>query len=210
MSSSTPDIIDLLAGIEPGSFLDRIRGERPETRLNVQKSHLALFEPVAEGDVTRAERLAIASFVTRLHRAENAAEFYAAKLADVNGGASLVASISTEIEKGTAEGPYGRYLAGPLSAEDVPGPTFVVSESSRAVLGARLTAALEHAHLLVFRPREASPDALQKLIDSGWTATGIVTLSQIVAFLSFQIRVVAGLVALGAAGEGSVARSAAE
>ncbi len=44
-------------------------------------------------------------------------------------------------------------------------PAFVVSESSRAGLGAKIAAALEHAHLLVFRPREASSDALQKLID---------------------------------------------
>ena len=40
---------------------------------------------------------------------------------------------------------------------------------------------------------------VQRLLDAGWSTTGIVTLSQIVAFLSFQIRVVAGLRALAAA-----------
>ena len=210
MSSPTPDIIDLLAGIKPGSFLDRRRAERPETRLNAQKSYLALFEPVSDDHVTRAERLAIAAFVSGLHRSGTASAFYAGGLSELQGGASLAAAIQTEIEKGAADGPYGRYPAGPLSAEDAPGLIYAVSDFSRAVIGAKLSAALEHTHLLVFRPREASPDALQKLINAGWTTTGIVTLSQIVAFLSFQIRVAAGLSALGAAGEGSVTRAAAE
>jgi uncharacterized protein YciW len=37
------------------------------------------------------------------------------------------------------------------------------------------------------------------LLDAGWSTTGIVTLSQIAAFLSFQIRVVAGLRVLAGA-----------
>ena len=41
-----------------------------------------------------------------------------------------------------------------------------------------------------------TPAALQALLDAGWSTTDIVTLSQIAAFLSFQIRVVAGLRAL--------------
>ena len=51
----------------------------------------------------------------------------------------------------------------------------------------------EHAHLLVFHPRDAAPADLQALLDAGWSTTDIVTLSQLVAFLAFQIRVVAGL-----------------
>ena len=98
-----------------------------------------------------------------------------------------------EIERGAASGPYGRYPEGPLSVEDKAGPSFRVSPSNREKLGARLAAALEHAHLLVFHPRDASPAALEALLDAGWSTTDIVTLSQLVAFLTFQIRVVAGL-----------------
>ena len=60
-------------------------------------------------------------------------------------------------------------------------------------MGARLAAAFDHAHLLVFHPRDAEPPRLQALQDAGWSTTDIVTLSQIIAFLSFQIRVAAGL-----------------
>ena len=62
-----------------------------------------------------------------------------------------------------------------------------------------LAAAFDHMHLLVFHPRDAAPAALQALLDAGWSTTDIVTLSQIAAFLSFQIRVVAGLRALAGA-----------
>jgi CMD domain protein len=65
--------------------------------------------------------------------------------------------------------------------------------SAPGLLGARLTAALEHAHRLVFHPRDAAPAWLQALLDAGWTTTEIVTLSQIISFLAFQIRLVHGL-----------------
>ncbi len=199
MTAPTPDVIDHLADIRPGSFVDRIRTERPETRANAQKSYLALFEPAHEGDVTRAERLIVATFVAGLHDAETAEAFYAA---GIEGDAALIAAVKSEIEAGRTSGPYGNYPSGPLSREDKSGLVFTVSELGRTALGHKLSAALEHSHLLVYRPREASPEALQALLDAGWTTTAIVTLSQIVAFLAFQIRVVAGLAALSEAGEG--------
>ena len=52
--------------------------------------------------------------------------------------------------------------------------------------------------MLVFHPRDADARSLQSLLDAGWSTTEIVTLSQLVAFLSFQIRVVAGLKVLAA------------
>jgi hypothetical protein len=57
---------------------------------------------------------------------------------------------------------------------------------------------LRHAHFLVFHPRDAQPQRLRVLEAAGWSADDIVVLSQLVAFLSFQIRVVAGLCVLSA------------
>ena len=82
---------------------------------------------------------------------------------------------------------------GSLSRENTDGPTYRPSASTRDALGPRLTAAFEHVHLLVFHPRDAQPAALQALLDAGWSTTAVVTLSQITAFLSFQVRVLAGL-----------------
>ena len=73
-----------------------------------------------------------------------------------------------------------------------------LAEDRKPVIGGKLGAALEHAHLLVFRPRDANPASIQALLDAGWSSTGIVVLSQLVAFLSFQVRSIAGLRMLGA------------
>jgi CMD domain protein len=92
--------------------------------------------------------------------------------------------------------PTAAIRRGPLGREDAAVPRYRADAATRRTLGPRLAAALEHAHLLVFHPRDAAPADLQALLDAGWSTTEIVTLSQLVAFLAFQIRVVAGLRAL--------------
>jgi len=198
MSTETRDIIDLLAGIEPGSSLSGIRARRLQARENAQKSYLALFEPADFGDVAAAERYAVAAFVAGVHDEPAVANFYLAKLAKAADRADLVGPLKAEIERAKTEGPYGAFPAGPLSVEDKAGMIYRLSGDGQRVLGKRLAAALEHAHLLVFRPRDAAPAAMQALLDAGWPTTSIVTLSQLVAFLSFQVRSVAGLKTLGA------------
>ncbi len=197
MSTESRDIIDLLAGIEPGSILDGIRARRLQARENAQKSYLALFEPVDFGDVAAAERYAVAAFVAGVHDEPTIAAFYLVRLAGATDRLELAEALKAEIERGKTRGPYGAFPAGPLSAEDKAGLIFRVAGDRKPVLGARLAAALEHAHLLVFRPRDAAPAAMQALLDAGWSSTAIVTLSQLVAFLSFQVRSVAGLRTLG-------------
>jgi CMD domain protein len=197
---SDPDVIDTLAGLAAGSPLAMIRDRKPVTREQAQASYRALFEPVELGDVTIQERFAVATFVAGLHAEEAIARFYNSGLARTAPAEAFVTALSAEIARGRGNGPYGAYPKGPLSAEDVAGPIYLVAEPHHAALGARVTAALAHVHMLVFHPRDASAAALQKLLDAGWSSAGIVTLSQLVAFLAFQIRVVAGLRALAAMG----------
>ncbi|MFC0675366.1 CMD domain-containing protein [Brachybacterium hainanense] len=71
-------------------------------------------------------------------------------------------------------------------------------EAGEPIGEARLDTALAHAELLVLRPREAGPEHLRALEEAGWDADGIVTLSQLVAFLTFQLRVAHGLRVLAA------------
>jgi len=198
MSTETRDIIDLLAGIEPGSRLNVIRARRLQARENAQKSYAALFEPADFGEVSGAERHAVAALVAGLHGEPAAGSFYLARLVETADRPELVELVKAEIERGRTSGPYGAFPAGPLSVEDKAGLVYRVSGDARRVLGARLASALEHAHLLVFRPRDASPVAMKALLDAGWSNTAVVTLSQLVAFLSFQIRTVAGLRMLSA------------
>lgn len=191
------DIIDHLAGVSPGSPLDVLRRRRPDAREHAQRAYEALFVPrdaLHEGgvsevgleEVTQAERHAVAAFVADLHGHEKTTALYAEGL-----DPDLAKQVAVQAAAGRAQGPYGRYRDPELAHESVEGPRF----GAEGIDG-RLAAALEHAHLLVFRPREAAPEDLERLREGGWSVTGIVTLSQLVAFLSFQIRVVTALEAL--------------
>jgi CMD domain protein len=197
--SDTIDIIDHLAGVAPDTKGEGLRARRPVTREHAQKSWLALFEPADASQISVPERFAVATFVAHLHEQADIADFYAGQLAGLENGASLLSAVKGLAELNSARGPYGHYPAGPLTVENTDGPALNILPADRELLGEKLAAALSHAHLLVFRPREASPAALQALLDAGWSTTGIVTLSQLVSFLAFQIRVVAGLKTLAAA-----------
>jgi CMD domain protein len=182
------DVIDTLVGIAPGSKLDTIRANRSEARKHAQASYTSLFEPKHLAGVTADERHAIAAFVAGLHGEPKTDTFYAAKLP-----AGLRAAVAAEVTAAKSKGPYGRFPKGPLSAEDTPGATWKVSDAGAKALGPRLSAAFAHTHMLVFHPRDAAAPSLQSLLDAGWSTTDVVTVSQLVAFLSYQIRVVAGL-----------------
>jgi CMD domain protein len=198
MPASGLDVIDALVGIASGSPLDAIRARRPEARAHAQASYRALFAPEAAGNVTTQERFAVGRFIAGLHGESATAAVYAGELEASGAPAALRQAVDAAIAEAKTRGPYGSYPAGPLSREDTAGPAYRVAEPTRRTLGPRLAAAFEHMHLLVFHPRDAEPKALQALLEAGWTTTDIVTLSQIAAFLSFQIRVVAGLRVLAA------------
>jgi CMD domain protein len=191
------DVIDHLVGIAPGSRLDQIRATRLQAREHSQKSFLALFQPTSFGGFPAQERWAVAAFVAALHGEPATTEFYATELRAID--ASSDDAVAREAARAATKGPYGRYPAGPLSAENLPGLGYHVGDDSRDELGGHLAAGLAHVHLLIFHPRDAGPDALHQLLEAGWSTTDIVTLSQLTAFLSFQIRVVAGLRELAAA-----------
>lgn len=193
-----PDVIDTLAGIAPGSPLHAIRDQRPQARLHAQASYESLFSPLSDADASKLERFAIACFVAGLHGRPEMEAFYGAGLAGAGARAGLKEAIAAAVAAAKGEGPYGHYPKGPLSTEDQSGPVHRLDAATRTALGARIAAAFEHTHMLVFHPRDSAPAYLQSLIDAGWSTTGIVVISQLVAFLSYQIRVVAGLRALSA------------
>ena len=189
------DAIDRLAGIAPGSALDAARARRPVARTQAQASYDTLFHPTDPGEMSLPERSAVAAFVAALHGMEDAAAGHLASLPP-----ALAGTVQAAAAAAAGQGPYGSYPAGPLTPEDRPGPSYQVPEPHRAALGPRLAAALDHAHMLVLHPRDAAPDHLQALLDAGWTTADIVTLSQLVAFLSYQLRAAAGLRVLAATG----------
>ena len=186
------DLIDHLVGIAPGSALDGIRARRAVARAQSVESYRVLFTPGAPGAVSIAERFAVGAYVTGLHGPSPTAEHYMAELKS-RAPAALAEAVAQAIAETHGTGPYGCFPKGPLSAENAPGAECAFSPPLAEALGPRLAAALTHAHFLIFHPRDAAPERFAPLLAAGWSTTEIVTLSQIVSFLTYQIRIVAGL-----------------
>ena len=194
MTDTTIDVVDDLAAISPGGSIDALRRRRPVTRDQLQASFDALFAPVDDREFPLDERELVAAFATRLTAADETAAWFArrAERADADRAAIVLAEASVA----ATSGPYGVYREAGLAAESVEGLRYAPTDEIYDAVGDRLAAALAHAHLLTYRPREADDVALGRLLAAGWSVEGIVTLSQLVSFLAFQQRVAAGLRAL--------------
>ncbi|RSZ63149.1 alkylhydroperoxidase domain protein [Corynebacterium hylobatis] len=171
------DIINLLSALGPDHPLARLRGARPDALTNAQNSFEALLEPAAPGTFSYGERYAVATYVAGLHGAANARTFYSELLLD-DAPATLPQAVDAAIEAGRSTGPY--WDGG-----------FVLHDAD--ALGERLAAAFDIAHLLVFHPRDARPEAMAHLAAHGWSADDTVSLTQLISFLAFQLRVIHGL-----------------
>ena len=179
------DIIDMLVGVD----LPELRDNRPQARDNAQKSFEALLEPVNPGTFSFGERYAVATYVAGLHQFEPAVDMYSELLLD-DAPTTLALAVADAIEATLSAGPYGTYRESGLSGESEPGGS-VRNDAER--LGERLAAAFDYAHLLVFHPRDSRPEVLGRLSAAGWSADDTVSLSQLVSFLTFQLRVAYGL-----------------
>lgn len=202
MTIPTLDVVDQLAGVRAGDRLDAVRRRRPVTRDQLQASFDALFAPVDDAEFPVVERELVAAFATRATADDATARFYAARARRAD--ADLAEVVLAEASAASTAGPFGAYAEAGLQAESTDGRRYEPGLAARDVLGERLTAALAHAHLLTFRPRESDAAALDRLLDAGWSVDGIVTLSQLVAFLAFEQRVAAGLRVLAASDPSTV------
>ncbi len=94
------------------------------------------------------------------------------------------------------------HYRGQLAATPGGGESLIaaVLGGSGTALPARLGAMLAHAELLVVRPAAATRDDLVKLGAAGLADAEIVTVSQLIAFVSFQVRVLVALALLSGDG----------
>ncbi|MHA6522837.1 CMD domain protein [Tessaracoccus sp. G1721] len=182
------DVVDALAGIDPGSRVDGVRRSREVTRAHIQLAEEALFER-GGNRIWLRDRWLVAAFATGLIApCSPSAEYRASRLADDD--QALVARL---LGAAVQRGPWGSYREPGLVHENVTGDVWQVPDADRPALGAPLAAVLEYAHLLLLHPRDARPETIDRLVDAGWGRAQIVTWSQLVSFLAFQARLVAGL-----------------
>lgn len=166
--TETTDTIDTILGVKPGDAIAQLRGQKPELARQDQAYYRSIFEPSAES----------AAQLSLRNRA-----LVAIRVASHTGSTAVV-NWYTELARtnGATPGELER-------AEDLTN-----TWSTPTVLGA----AMRHADLGTTSPSAATAADLQRLQDAGFTPAGIVALSQTIAFVSYQLRLIAALRALGA------------
>lgn len=151
------DLMDMAAGLQPGSPVATLRRQREAFVRHTQGSHDVLLCPAEPDGVSLVERAAAALRVATIERDAALIAHYRARLAAL--GADV----------------------GAVEAMDVP---------------PRLAAILRHVALVTTAPRSATPARLDTLRELGLSPRDIVVITHIVAFVSYQVRVAAGLRAL--------------
>lgn len=163
----TTDVVNAILGIDEDSPIAQLRNQKPDLVRELQEYYLSIFEPT----VSSAEAFPVTD---RL--------LVAVRVASHSGSTAVVDW-------------YGRLATDAGASQDALGQARNIVEP--VTVGTPLGAALRHADLLTTRPADSRKDDLQALKDAGFTPAGIVSLSQTVAFVSYQLRLIAGLRALG-------------
>lgn len=163
------DLVDRVAGLVAGTPTHTLRHQRDKVAAATQGSYDALFDPALEG-LSLAERLLVALYACRLTPAPALAAHYRTQLDATDADRAQVAAVDS------------------ASAEAI----------DHAIADPRLCAILAYTRTLIERPIAGDEAALQTLPAVGLSTPAVVALSQLIAFLSYQVRLVAGLQALEA------------
>ncbi|WP_082621329.1 CMD domain protein [Bordetella sp. N] len=171
--TDTQDLIDLLAGVNAGTDLHTLRRTRDKVADSTQGAYAAVFDPALSG-LTLPERLAVATLAAQLTPAPAWASYYLDALRQQDAALADTLANADRDARDQANG--------------------------RPALSKRLRAILTFTQALVVKPVDAGKPALETLRAAGLDTPAIVTLAQLIAFLSYQLRVAATVNALDAAG----------
>lgn len=165
---TTTDVIDRILGATEESPIARLRAHKPNLATELQAYYDALFSPTPE----------------------SAAAF---PLADRYLVAVRVASFTRGTE--TVD-----WYAGLAADAGVPAEEIARAKATGTPWTDQTTlgAAIRHADLVTVAPAQARPAHLQALKDAGFSPAGILSLAQVIAFVNYQLRLIAGLRAFGA------------
>lgn len=165
---SSPDMLDQLLDIQPGTPLHAVRHARDKVASATQGSQDLFFDPALENNLSLNERLWVAYYAARLTPNAALSEHYLTQLQAVGVDDSLLAAVD----------------CGAMDTLENP----------------RLAAILHFTRTLIESPVHGDQAALQALQQQALSTEEIVVLAQLIAFLSYQVRLAAGLGALLSAG----------
>jgi uncharacterized protein YciW len=176
------DLIDKLSALVPGGATYALRHRRDKVALATQGSYEGLFDPDLPG-LTLEERLLVALFASRLSKAEGMATHYRSRLETLSSRDERVSSALALVEAGE-------------------------SADLSSLSNTRLCTILKFTRTLILKPVKGDKAALLAVSSAGVSTPALVTLAQLIAFLSYQIRLVSGVAALQAAQQKRTSESA--
>lgn len=171
------DLVDASVPLAAGSAAHAVRHQRDKVVAATQGSYEALFDAALSGPPL-AERLLAALAIARSAGSTALQAHYRARLDAL----APLSPLSVE-QQAAADGAPVEALGG----------------------DARLQAVLAFTRTLTDRPVEGDREALLKLPAAGLSTPEVVALAQLIAFVAYQVRVVAGLQALAALGSDGAA-----
>lgn len=119
------------------------------------------------------------------------------------GGLSLAErlALASRIAALNADDALARHYRGKLAEQDAGAVLDHLADPGWAAppADARLAAIQRHADLVTRNPRNATKQDIAALVAAGVAEPDIVRLSQVIAFVNYQLRVIAGLRLIGAA-----------
>jgi uncharacterized peroxidase-related enzyme len=179
------DTIDLVTALQPDDARYQMRHAREKIARHTQLSEQALFDPSID-DISIGERLFAAWYAASLSGVPSVSGVYRRRLDAMPGSEPAQAALAT--------------FDALAPEESVPSAAAVradaIAEVAR-VAGKRLAAIAAHTLLLADAPVLAEPHHVQALQHAGFSTRAIVVLSQLIAFVSYQTRVVAMIHAMG-------------
>ena len=166
--TSTTDVVNAILNIEDDSPIATLRNQKPELAKQLQDYYLALFEPDAE----------------------SAAAF---PLTDRY-------LIAVRIAAHTGSRDVLNWYANLARAAGAPDDLVARVENTEITWAEETPfgAAIRHADRITCEPAQAEAAHLQLLKDAGYSPAGILSLAQVIAFVNYQLRLIAGLRAFGA------------
>ena len=174
-TQATSDVVSQILGIDESSPIVALRNDRPQQITELQEYYDSLFQPEPASE--EAFSLANRALV-------------AIRVAAHTNSAQVVAwyeGIAREAGASDADIAAAKDIATPNTADSV------------------LGAAIRRADLITTHLVDAEQSDIQALKDAGLTPAGILSLSQVIAFVAYQLRFIAGLRAFVTEGDAPTA-----
>ncbi|MGD9711169.1 MAG: CMD domain-containing protein [Thermomicrobiales bacterium] len=167
VQSSATDVVNAILGVDDDSRIVQLRNQKPELADQLQAYYDAIFAPTA---ASAAELALTDRYLIAIRVAAHTGSEAVMQWYAAKALGEGVSSASIE-RAGNVSSPW---------SEQTP-----------------LAAAIRHADLVTVSPSQTSEENLQQLKHAGLSPAGILSLAQVIAFVSYQLRLIAGLRAFG-------------